>query len=45
MEGDCGMNRVECFRAEEAPHNPGKYFICPVHENFHNRILNSMHDS
>ena len=29
------MNRVECFRAEEAPHNPGKYFICPVHENFH----------
>ena len=28
------MTQKECFRIEEAPYNPGKWIIVPVHENF-----------
>lgn len=29
------MRRIECFTIEEAPYSPGKYFITPIHANFH----------
>lgn len=28
------MTKVECFKIEESPYNPGKWLIVPVHENF-----------
>ena len=34
MERISSMTNKECFRIEEAPTNPGKYMIRPVHENF-----------
>lgn len=29
------MTQIKCFEIEESPYNPGKWMICPVHENFH----------
>lgn len=29
------MNKIECFRIEESPYNPGKFIISPVHDNFY----------
>lgn len=28
------MTKIECFKIEESPYNPGKYTINPIHENF-----------
>ena len=27
--------KKECFKLEESPYQPGKWVICPIHENFH----------
>ena len=29
------MIQVPCFKVEESPYNPGKFYIAPIHENFH----------
>lgn len=38
------IQQVQCFKIEESPYNPGKFFIMPVHENFHlNSAIGSFH--
>lgn len=27
--------KIECFKIEESPYQPGKWLIVPVHDNFH----------